>query len=157
MLVSALVIELGRMEDVEYSASYFDAGLVLVTGIKDIREMTDMASRTVAVEVAAEGDAIARKWARRVADLDVLVQETAEDALQSVLDGNADAALVGGIEARLFIRENPSLTIVSDPITNELYSVVVRADDKELLRAIDNALESMNKDGTMDSIMASWF
>ncbi|MBN1317667.1 MAG: amino acid ABC transporter substrate-binding protein [Anaerolineales bacterium] len=160
ILISGLVIEPVRMDDVGYSDSYFDAGLVLVTGESEtgeIREMADMEFKTIAVEVAAEGDAEARRWSRRLHGLDVLPLSTAEDALRAVLEGNADATLVGGIEARLFIRDNPSLAIASKPLTNELYAVAVRMDDKDLLSAINKKLDSMDDDGSMESIITRWF
>lgn len=160
VLISALVIEQGRTKDVAYSDSYFNAGLVLVTREDQagtIQKMADLEGKTLSVEVAAAGDATARSWSRRLNNLTVLPLPTAEEALGAVLAVSSDAALVDAIGALLFMRENSGLSLSKEPITVEPYAIVVRAEDKDLLRAIDNALGNMNSDGTMDSINRRWF
>jgi ABC-type amino acid transport substrate-binding protein len=159
VLVSALVVEPGRTEDVAYSTSYFDAGLVLVVPsnrMQELAEMRDLDGRTVAVEYAAEADVQARRWARRLADLTVLPLPTADDALAAVLAGTADAALVDGISARLYTREQPDLTLSAELVTSEPYSVVVRAEDRSLLRAVNAALEQMAAEGRLEAMLKRW-
>jgi len=159
VLISALVVEPGRMEDFAYSASYFDAGLALVVpagAAGDIKEMQDLAGRTVALEYATEGEVEARRWARRLANLTVRPLTTAEEALAAVLEGTADAALVDRISARLYLRENPTLTLVPRPVTTEPYALVVRAKDQMLLQAINEALEGMAAEGVLDAFLSHW-
>jgi ABC-type amino acid transport substrate-binding protein len=159
VLISALVVEPGRMDDVAYSAVYFDAGLVLVVPADagKIGGMRDLTGQTVAVEYAAEGDVEARRWARRLGDLSVLPLTTAAEALAAVRSGEADAALVDGISGRLSVREYPDLVLVPETVTSAPYAVAVRADDRSLLRAIDDALERMAAENTLETILGRFF
>ncbi len=162
VLISALVVEPGRMDDVAYSASYFDAGLVLVfPALQDqvstpTVNMEDLAGLVVAVEYASGAEVEARRWSRRMRDLTVLPLTTPDDALAAVVSGDADTALVDGISAHLFLRHQPGLTLVPEPVTSDPFAVAVRADDGSLLRAIDASIDAMTADGKLDAILARW-
>ncbi len=160
VLISALVLDPGRMDKVAYSSSYFDAGLVLIVRPEledEIREMRDLIGRSVAVEYATEAEGEARRWSRRLGDVEMQPLLTAEDALNAVLSGAAQAALVDGISARLFLREHPELILVPEPVGSEAYAVVVRAQDRALLRAVNGALEELSAEGELEAILARWF
>lgn len=160
ILISALVIDPGRMDKVAYSDSYFDAGLVLIVQLKDkdeIREVRDLVGRSVAVEYATEAEVEARRWSRRLGDLAIQPVLTAEDALTLVLSGAAQAALVDGISARLFLREHPGLFLVPEPVSSEACAVALRIEDRALLRAVNAALEDLAADGELEEILDRWF
>jgi polar amino acid transport system substrate-binding protein len=159
LLISALVVEPGRLEDVAYSVPYFDAGLALVVPAGTAGEgveMEDLAGWTVAVEYATEGDVEARRWGRRLGDLTVLPLTTADEALAAVRSGEADAALVDGISARLDLREQPDLVLAPQPVSSQPYGIAVRAEDQSLLRAVNEALEVMAAEGVLEAILARW-
>ncbi len=159
VVISALVVDPNRMSDFGYSAHYFDAGLVLVipsAGNGAIEEMNDLSGRTLAVEFGAQGDLEARKWARRLVDLTLVHHETADEALAAVAAGEADAALVDHVSALLAAGEGSGSAIVAQPVVEELYAVGVHRKSRYLLRALDEALADMEKDGTMDALVAEW-
>ena len=158
VLISALVVEPGRMDDVAYSASYFDAGLVLVVpdGEETIRSMGDLSGRTVAVEYATEADVEARRWARRLRDLAVQPLTTTDEAMGAVLAGEADAALVDSIAAHLYLAEHAGLAMADEMVTSDVYAVVVRIQDRALLEVINAALATLEADGELGEIRARW-
>ena len=159
LLISALVMEPGRLDDVVYSTPYFDAGLALVIPAGSAAEgieMKNLSGRRVAVEYATEGDVEARRWGRRLGDLDVLPLTTGDEALEAVLSGEADAALVDGISARLYLRENRDLVLAPELVTSLPYGVVVRAEEQSLLRAVNEALEVLAAEGVLEAILARW-
>ncbi len=159
LLISALVVEPGRLEDVAYSVPYFDAGLALVLPSAMAGEevaMEDLVGWTVAVEYATEGDVEARRWGRRLGDLTVLPLTTADEAMAAVRSGEADGALVDGISAQLFLRENPELVLAPDPVSSQPYGVVVRAEDQDLLGVVNEVLEAMEAEGVLEAILDRW-
>ena len=99
--ISALPYQPQLTQDVAFSQPYFEAGLVLVAsaGNETVQTVDDLAGRRLAVEWGSEGDVQARALRRRYPDLQILPNETAQDALQAVADGSADAALVDRISA----------------------------------------------------------
>jgi ABC-type amino acid transport substrate-binding protein len=184
VVISALVVDPARMADFAYSASYFDAGQVLVVPDEPgafsatcqvservqgshpelVEGMTDLSGCTLAVEFGTQGDLEARKWARRLPGLTLVPYQTAAEALVAVTAGEADAALVDhvsalGVTKTLEASENPKgfgLFIVEEPVVQEPYAVAVHEGSQALVRAIDDALAEMAQDGTLDGLAASW-
>lgn len=155
--ISALYVDAGRMADFAYSASYFNAGQVLVAGDEQLAAVEDLAGRTLAVEFGGAGDIVARAWQRRLPDLEVLPCSTADAALGQVVAGAADAALVDQLSALAAIGAGRNLVVVGSSVTDEPYAVAVRRQDRALLRAIDEALATMAADGTLAALQQRWF
>lgn len=157
MLVSALIAAYEYEAKADYSIPYFNAGQHLVVPADaPIRAMDDLEGRTLAVEVGSGGDVEARKWERRLADLAVERYTDPDAALLAVLAGDADAALVDGISARLVAGAQPGLTVAA-AVTDELFAIAVHPDSDDLLDNVNEALEDMFEDGTIDALIAAWF
>jgi ABC-type amino acid transport substrate-binding protein len=158
VVFSALVVNPARTADFAYSRSYFDAGEVLVLGEGEqtIQAMTDLEGHRLAVALGTQGDQAARRWARGLTDVAVVQHQTPADALNALGAGQADAALVDRVSALHAIAEGRNLTIVGEPVIEVPYAAAVRRDSPRLLRAIDEALEAMDDDGTLDRLVAKW-
>ncbi len=158
VLLSALVIDPARREDFAYSEPYFNAGQILIVpqGETAVTAMTDLANRTLAVELGAQSHVEALAWSRKLAGLTVQPHTTPEEALTAVLHGEADAALVDGINGRLFLRETPGLTHTVEPVTVEPYALVVRIADSELLDHLNESLARLQTSGELETITTRW-
>lgn len=165
VVISALVVNPSRMADFAYSASYFDAGQVLVVreGESSIEEIADGSIElevpegcTLAVEFGTQGDMEARKWARRLPDLTIAPYQTAAEALAAVTAGETDAALVDHVSALAVIGEGSGLVVAGQSVVGEPYTVAVRRESQHLLRAINEALAEMEADGTIGKLTAKW-
>lgn len=160
VLISALVIDLGRTRDFAYSDPYFNAGEVLVVRASEggIRGWRDVNGRTLAVELGSQGHMEANRWQRRLADLAVQPYDTPSDALQAVAQHQVDAALVDHTSARLYQQAHPQtgLQRLPDPITVKPYALVVRKADSRLLRHLNNALDQLQKSGQLNAIFTKW-
>lgn len=157
MLVSGLVDAREFWGKANFSIHYFNIGEHLVTKADaEINQMDDLAGKTVAVEVGSGGDVEARKWQRRLADLEVLRYPDANAALNAVLSGEADAALVDGITARLGMGQHPDL-IMADNVVDTLIAAGVHPESTVLAGRVDDALFEMTEDGTLDRLIDKWF
>jgi len=157
VVISALYVDPTRMADFIYSTSYFDAGQVLVVseGTEDIEGMEDLDGRTLAVEFGSEGDVVARTWERRLNALTVLPCDTAEEALDKVMAGEADAALVDHLSA--LMQASRGLHVVGEPVTEAPYAIAVRRKDRALLVAINDILSDLEAEGSLDRLRTRWF
>jgi polar amino acid transport system substrate-binding protein len=158
VLISALVIAPERTRDFAYSVPYFNAGLVLVT--RDERDapqmMEEMDGRTLAVELGSQGHVEATTWERRLEGLVVRPYNSPDEALAAVANGEAEAALVDQVSGRLFRPQQPDLVIAGEPITDESYAVVVRAEETILLDKVNEALVSLRERGELEGIVGRW-
>jgi polar amino acid transport system substrate-binding protein len=169
VVISALVVDMGRSADFVYSAPYFDAGQVLVVGPggAEVNEMQDLQGRALAVELGSDGDSVARRWARRLEGLAILHTDSAQAALEAVSAGQVDAALTDRATALMALKSGrrtalrdegrtASLYISGEPVTGEQYAVVALKGSDQLMRALDDALEDMRRDGTLRELEGKW-
>jgi ABC-type amino acid transport substrate-binding protein len=156
VVISALVVNPAKTADVAY-VPYFDAGQVLVvrSGEAGIETMADLGERTLAVEFGTRGDQEARKWARRLAQFEVIPYQTASEALAAVAVGEVDAALVDHVSALQF-GVGDEWVVIGEPVVSEPYAVAVSEDSPQLLRAVEEALAEMRSDGAMDALVSKW-
>jgi ABC-type amino acid transport substrate-binding protein len=87
VLISALVITIERTRDFAYSDPYFNAGeILIVPADSPVREMADLANRSLAVELGAQGHVEATIWERRLTDLTILPYNTPDEAITAVAE-----------------------------------------------------------------------
>jgi len=157
VLISALLIDPARRNDVIYTRPYFDAGLMLVSPVgTPYGDMTLMPGHTLAYEFGSAADAEARRWLRRVQPFERRPYELGRYALDAVRLGEADAALVDAVTTRLYQREHPNWAAQSFYVTDTSYAMAVRADRGAVWAAINHALETLAFDGRLDAIVARW-
>ncbi|MEL6149272.1 MAG: transporter substrate-binding domain-containing protein [Chloroflexota bacterium] len=138
-----------------YSTHYFDAGLVLVSeaGFED---MHDLPGHALAYEFGSPADATAQRWLRRVRPFDLRPYELPEYALDAVRVGEADAALVDATTTRLYLREHQDFNASAEQITHAFYTVTLRNDRPDMLAVINDTLQQLYDDGTLDAILDDW-
>ncbi len=155
--ISALPVNPLRTQDVAFSAPYVEAGLLLVAPAgSDLRSLDDLVGRRVAVEWGGNGDVQARMLARKWEDNLILVlRDSVTDALDALLAGDADAALVDAISFALYARRS-ELVVVGQPVVSDPYAIVVPHDAPDLLRRVNQTLAALAADGTLDQIKGRW-
>jgi ABC-type amino acid transport substrate-binding protein len=171
-VISAVVVDPARTEDFAFSRPYFDAGQVMVVDEwrTDIVELADLSRSVLAVELGSEGDTVARRLARRLIGLELLHLDSADLALTAVADGAAQAALVDRATALMLLKRRKvgatsdqqgsmgavQLVIAGEPVTVEQYAVVVPRTSTSLLTAINEAVQALEKDGTLAHLEQKW-
>ena len=104
--LSALPVFEERARDVSFSRPYFDAGLVLAAPRSaGIGGPDDLTGRRVAAEWGSSGDAQARALNRRLGGgVTLVLRDSIDAALDAVLAGDAEAALVDAVDLALYDR-----------------------------------------------------
>lgn len=181
LVLSALPYEPMRTEDIVFSVSYFNAGLVLVTaGLEGPVEESasiqgeddgsttplrdalfqdphtaGLVDRVVGVEwgFVPEGDSCRRL----VQNLGLRRYATAEETLRALQSGEVEAALVDRISALAYQRDCQGLRIAGKPITDLNYVIPTRPDSFRLLEEVNRVLLEMREDGTLEALQERWF
>lgn len=156
-VISALPLEPRYTKDVAYSQAYFEAGLRLVTTTAPIAASADLAGRTLALELGSDADAEARRLRQRLPALTLVTFATPAEALQAVVDGAADAAVVGGVTARQFVSQHPSARIVGPALTSAPYVIALPVKARRLIVEVNAALRDLQSDGTLAALEETWF
>jgi polar amino acid transport system substrate-binding protein len=157
-IISALPYDAWRTKGALYSLSYFNAGpvIVIAAGETAIAHARDLTGRTVHVEYGAEGDVQARRLRKKVGELEIAPHDTAQEALAATAEDVGSAAIVDAVSARRFIRDDPRLVIVGEPLYDESYVIAVHPRAQSLQVAIDRALVEMRESGELEALLARW-
>ena len=155
IVLSGLPYDPRWTEDVAYTQNYFNAGQMLVTRVDEnsINTMEDLTGHTVAIEWGSQADMEGRRLAREIDGITLLRQESAEAALDVLLNGETDAAIVDAVSgASAFPRGLKIITYVSD----DWYVGAVHIESQALLEAVNQSFTQLGKSGEMAQMQAEW-
>jgi polar amino acid transport system substrate-binding protein len=155
--ISALPITEYRTVDVAFSRPYIEAGQVIVVPRDSlIAGMDGLAGLRVAVEWGSEGDAQARKLQRELeGGVTPVVRESVGEALDAVLAGEADAAIVDTVSLALH-EETERLRVAGEPVVSDPYVIVLPIAAPDLRNAVNAALDALEADGALAEIRGRW-
>ncbi len=166
LIISGLPYDPRWTQDVTYTTNYFNAGQVLAVRADDqtINTVEDMAGHTIAVEWGSQAEMEGRRLVQEIRKktsevletsevLTLLRQETAIAALDAVLDGQADAAIVDAPSA--LSAQRRGIRIVTY-LSDEWYAAAVHIQSRELLAAINQTLARLEESGEMAKLQARW-
>ncbi len=157
LLISALRIDRARMDDVRYTQSYYDNGLVIVMPA-DAPEtnIESLAEARIAFEYASSADAQVRAWGEAGRAIQRLPYELPEYALDALQLGLADAAIVDATTLRLYQRETMNSTSHFEYITSDPYAIAARIDRVDAWKLVDGALAALKERGEIARIIDDW-
>ena len=154
LLISALRVDPARMDDLRYTQSYFDNGLVKVTAADDIELDIDLpASAHVAYEYASSADSQIRAWEEDGRSISRLPYELPQYALDALRLGLADAAIVDITTLRLYQSAHSDWTANYHYITHEPYAIALRIDRIDAWQLVDGALKTLKESGELARII----
>jgi polar amino acid transport system substrate-binding protein len=158
-VISALPYDPLRTQDVFYTVSYFNAGLVLLVGEGEIEigSVDDLTGKTLGVEWGSDSDAQGRRLVKRLDGLNLHPYPTPLDTLWGLKKGEVQAVLVDAVSAHHFIKHEGAVRIVGDSVTDESYVIAVGPTSTELLSALNAALLALRDDGTLIRLRDEWF
>ena len=86
----------------------------------------------------------------------VLAYDNGATAVQALINGQVDAVIIDQAPAEEFVAANEGLTILPGNWVEEDYCIAVNEGNTALLDAVQTALDELQADGTVDSIIASY-
>ena len=157
LLISALRVDPARMDELRYTASYFDNGLVIARPADATQ--TDIESLTkarIAYEYASSADAEIRLWEEDGQSVERLPYELPEYALDALRLGLADAAIVDATTLRLYQGDHADWMARYEYVTHDLYAIAIRIDRVEAAKLVDGALNALKETGELARIVDRW-
>lgn len=157
ILVSALRIDPARMEDLRYTQSYFDNGLVLARAADDpASDDNSLAKGRIAYEYASSAEGQVRAWEEDGQSVTRLPYELPQYALDALRLGLADAAIVDATTLRLYENAQVGWTARYQYITREPYAIALRIDRADAWQLVNGALETLIESGELAKIIDEW-
>jgi ABC-type amino acid transport substrate-binding protein len=160
VLASALPYDETLTEDVLYSPSYFNAGLLLVVneGARGISGVNDLAGKRVSVETGSSAHLEAvRLLEQAKIPLQIVDLATTQDALQALREGQVDAAIADSVSVYAFARDPGGICYLQRFLADEQYVFALRPGSQYVRRRIADELARMQKDGFLQGLQSQWF
>ncbi|MDE2572058.1 MAG: transporter substrate-binding domain-containing protein [bacterium] len=156
MAASAIYITAARQKVVDFSSPYFTGGLSVMVKQNDtaIKTQQNLAGKKIAVQVGTKSV----NWLKEhIPTAQLVIVQTNDQMFLSLQNGQADAVVTGYPAARYYIKTHGGAKLAPFLLTHEQYGYAFRKNEPELTKAVDAALETFQKDGTMKSLETKWF
>jgi len=156
LAASAIYITDARKKVVDFSEPYFTGGLsvMLKPSETGITKPADLDGKRLSVQVGTKSVEYLKQTFPKA---ELVIAQTNDQMFQALPSGRADAVITGYPAARYYIKTHGGAKLADFLLTHEMYGYAVRKEDKDLLAAVDEALEALKKDGTVKRLSERWF
>jgi len=144
-----------RLQSVNFSTSYATGIQVIIvkedssiTSVDDL--FADGASFKIGVQEATTGDIYCTG---DFGEENVLKYKTGADAVAALVSGKVDCVVIDNEPAKNFVAANEGLKILETEYALEDYAIAVALENTELLNQINEALDALINDGTVQAIV----
>ncbi len=155
---AGMTVREDRLEKVDFSISYANGVQVVIvpenspiTTVDDL--FADGATYKAGVQLGTTGDIYAGDdlGADRVTQY-----PNGNEAVNALLGGDVDCVIIDNEPAKAFVANNAGLKILDTTYADEDYAACIKKGNKELLDAVNKAIDELIADGTIDAIIAKY-
>ncbi len=153
---SGLTIREDRLESVDFSIPYYQAGLGIVVRANEdkIKSFEDLKGKKIAVQIGTTG----ADYAKTIKGANVTDFDQVTDALMEVKNGGADALVNDNPVNQYYVsKSKKDYKIVGDILESEYYGIAVKKGNTELLEKINNGLKKLKESGEYAKLYKKWF
>ena len=117
-----------------------------------VHSLDDLKNKSIGVQMKTTGDI----YASDIEGAQIKRFNKGLDAVKALRKGVVDAVMIDDAPAKVFAERFDDVEILSEPYAEEEYGIAVNKDERELLGQIDQALQELKDDGTLDKIAKAW-
>lgn len=150
-----------RLEKYDFSNPYvyYGAQLISQSGNTDIVDLESLQGKKVGVSLGSNYEKMI-KTSPYADEIDVITYENFQGSLQDVSNGRLDAVLNDRLAALTAVNESGlEIQLAGEPleVLSNAFPFVKDSENKELIAAVNEAIETMYDDGTMEALSLKWF
>jgi len=159
--LAGMTVTPDRQEEVDFTVSYATGvQVIIVKEDSDITSVDDLlaegASHVVGVQRNTTGD-IYTSGDIEDAGLGTIERYSkGADAVQALLTGKVDCVVIDNEPAKAFVAETEGLKILDTEYITEDYAAAMSKDNAALYEAVNNALQELISDGTIQTIIDTY-
>lgn len=153
-----------REELVQMTEPYIEDTQIIVTRAEDapIERLEDLKGMSVTTQSSSTAlQVMETKWPKEIFEglTDLVLYPDYNNSFLDLDAGRVDAVVVGGVYGNYIVnlRGEENYNVYLDSSAVEPMAVGLRKSDTELAKAINQAFEDMQKDGTYEEIYTKWF
>ena len=151
MVMAGVTVTDERQKVMDFSDTYAEGiQSVIVPEDSDIASVDDLAGKTIGTQRGTTGYIYCTD---DFGEDSVVAYDDGLTAVQALNNGQVDAVVIDNAPAKEFVAANPGLKILDTEWLTEDYAIGMKKGNTELLNAINGALEELQADGTLQSIV----
>jgi ABC-type amino acid transport substrate-binding protein len=155
-LISSMTITPERKKQINFSIPYFSTQQAIVVKASNtkVKTLNDLIGKTITVQNGTTGDIV---FASKIKDAKVKRFDTNPQAIQELLNNNADAAIMDDLVAYNVVHKTTGLKVVElKNIAKEDYGIGLRKGNDQLLSKINKALATLQKNGKLPALVKKY-
>ena len=151
MVMAGVTVTDERQKVMDFSDTYAEGiQSIIVPEDSDIASADDLTGKTIGTQRGTTGYIYCTD---DFGEDNVIAYDNGLTAVQALNNGQVDAVVIDNAPAKEFVAANPGLKILDTAYAQEDYAIGVAKGNTELLNAINGALEELQADGTLQSIV----
>ncbi|MCK4997726.1 amino acid ABC transporter substrate-binding protein [Candidatus Pacearchaeota archaeon] len=156
VIIDGITITPERSQEMLFSDSYFLTGQALIVKKEntDIISAEDLDDKKVGTQIGTTSAKEAMKYA---SNIKFITYEGTLTAIEDLRKNTIDAAITDFGVANKIIKENDDLKIIGDLLSKEHYGIVTQKNNIALIDEINEVLQEIKDDGTLDKLETKWF
>ena len=151
MVMAGVTVTDERLKVMDFSDTYAEGiQSIIVPEDSDIASADDLAGKIIGTQRGTTGYIYCTD---DFGEDSVVAYDDGLTAVQALNNGQVDAVVIDNAPAKEFVAANPGLKILDAAYAQEDYAIGVAKGNTALLDAINGALEELQADGTLQSIV----
>ena len=154
IVFAGLTVNEERKQSVDFSMTYATGvQVIIVPEDSDIATVDDLSGKTIGVQAGTTGD---------IYCTDEFGQENVKQftngalAVAALQNGQVDCVVIDNEPAKSFVAANDGLKILDTEYAVEDYAAAISKENTELTAKVNEAMEALKADGTIDNILAKY-
>ncbi len=157
VIISGMNITDERLKEVNFAGPYGKAGQALIVAAKNdsVKTLKDVKPGKLGTQSGSTG----YKYAKDAgfSDDQMKLYKEFPLAFNDLAVGRIDAIIIDAFAVKTYLEKKPGeFKQVGGIMGDEKIGIAVRKEDKELLDALNKAIDEMKKDGTLTNISKKW-
>ncbi|MBQ8391334.1 MAG: basic amino acid ABC transporter substrate-binding protein [Clostridia bacterium] len=152
--MAGMTVTEDRLKEVDFSDSYATGvQSIIVKSGSTIKTPDDLAGKKIGVQLGTTGDIYS---CDDFGEENVTKFSKGADAVLALKGGEVDAVIIDNEPAKAFVAANTGLEILGTDYAVEDYAIAIKKGNTELLTKINDALETLSENGTIDTIIGKY-
>ncbi|WP_126426830.1 transporter substrate-binding domain-containing protein [Brevibacillus marinus] len=156
MIASAMYITDERKQTIDFSDTYYPGGLAIMVkkDNKEIKGIDDLKGKKVSVQIGTKSVNFLKE---NYPEIQLVEVEKNVEMFLELESGRVDAVVTGRPAAQVYAKNNGTVTVLDEELTQEYYGFGIRKENQAFKEAVNKALQTLRDNGTYQEIVEKWF
>ena len=156
--MAGMTVTEDRLKEVDFTTSYaVGVQSIIVAEGSAITSVDDLYGEGVTYKVGVQSGTTGDIYSTDDFGADRVVRYTnGNNAVMALAQGAVDCVIIDNEPAKALVAANAGLKILDTEYSNENYAICVKKGNKELLDKINEAIDALTADGTIDRIIEKY-